>query len=67
MLHGPGREGQEKTGEEIAKFSAVWEGIRGEWKTVGLEAPHADPKNTIFLSSSHIIPNRLPGLQVYHS
>lgn len=51
MLHSPGREGQEKTGKEIAKFSAVCDSIRGKWKAVCLEALYDDPGNNSFLSS----------------
>lgn len=57
MLHSPGRKGQEKTGKDRVKFSAVSDSIRGKWKAAGLEAPHADPGSTSFLSSSHITPN----------
>lgn len=67
MLHSPGREGQEKTGKERAKFSAVCDSMRGKRKAVSVEVPHDDPGNTSFLSSSHVTPNGQSSLQVYHT
>lgn len=65
MLHSSGREDQEKTGKERAKCSAVCDSIRGKWKAVGLEGPHANPGDTSCLSSSFLTPNGQSGLHNY--
>jgi len=62
-----GGKARRKLAKARAKFSAVCDCIRGKCKTAGLEAPHADPGNTSFLSSSHITPDGQSGLQVYHT
>jgi len=65
MLHSPGREDQEKTGNEGAKCPAVCDSIRGKWKAVGLEDPHANPGDTSCLSSSFLTPRGQSGLHSY--